>query len=624
MANTLVNLFEGKEITSIRVNSEVWFKGIDVTRMMEYKNINNPLADVLEDHHKTTLEHLVKMLDDPKITLTHNEKNTIYISEFGLHALLSKSRKLVSKDVLDFFAQNFNIEIPRFIRYECKESETCLYLKQAFQHLDIKYQYPVGTYRVDMLFPQFELVVECDELGHKDRNDEYEKTRTDFIESQGYKIIRYNPDSKDFSVFSVINKITLFINNEVEKQYEKLQNKCNYLQDQNDILQESLENLQYNNDLLQSEIRHAEFEENYNKENNIDTNNHSICDVNTKLQRLEGKIDWILGNSIKQTESKVNLPYEDRKLTPEELRKETEEEQKETEEETQEIKEPTVRTTEEETQENEVIEEEPTLTTNETSITHIQDFFDRYTELGEDTSSNDKYRIKMDDLYTYYTEKCVDPISLFDFNTYIKDTFQLQAKPCSWYAKTHKTWFGIKIQDSLKRESKIDVYLRNFIETSCKVGEGKFINTKIFNDTFKEYCQEYETDVASLKYIGITPSATKKSLIKLGFGYQEWLIGGKLHGYTNITLNSLLSTKESVELFIEECCDVSYGYRVKTTTMWENYQRFIKEKNLYVSVVRKQFYDCLIDDLHFVRRGISKADIGFIGIKLKSSRLIET
>ena len=45
----------------------------------------------------------------------------------------------------------------------------------------MKTQYSVGSYRVDLYFPDYNLVIECDEHGHKDRNPEKEKKRSDFI-----------------------------------------------------------------------------------------------------------------------------------------------------------------------------------------------------------------------------------------------------------------------------------------------------------------------------------------------------------------------------------------------------------------------------------------------------------
>jgi hypothetical protein len=152
------------------------------------------------------------------------------------------------------------------------------------------------------------------------------------------------------------------------------------------------------------------------------------------------------------------------------------------------------------------------------------------------------------------------------------------------------TWMGIKLKAEFKRETKLDVYLRNFIESKCKSDNSAFIDTKIFNDTFKSFCEEHEDTEAALKYIGITPSAIKKSLTKFGYGYKEWIIDGKKHGYTGLTFNTVLTIKESMDKYIEDNCELSYGYKTKTTILWAFY--FFKQlvKNLLLIVYFELIY----------------------------------
>lgn len=64
------------------------------------------------------------------------------------------------------------------------------------------------NYKVDFLIDS-NIVVECDEFGHGNRNRENEKKRENQIKEMGYHCIRYNPDSKDeFEIFRVIREIT--------------------------------------------------------------------------------------------------------------------------------------------------------------------------------------------------------------------------------------------------------------------------------------------------------------------------------------------------------------------------------------------------------------------------------
>jgi hypothetical protein len=52
------------------------------------------------------------------------------------------------------------------------------------------------------------LSVECDEFGHLDRKEYEEKERQKYLEEKlKCKFIRYNPDAKDFDIYTVINQI---------------------------------------------------------------------------------------------------------------------------------------------------------------------------------------------------------------------------------------------------------------------------------------------------------------------------------------------------------------------------------------------------------------------------------
>ena len=81
-------------------------------------------------------------------------------------------------------------------------------VRRAFLHVDVEFQYVVGSYRIDMYFPQHKLAVECDENGHRRYCPERERERHDFITDQlQCRWVRYDPYSQDFDVFLLINTI---------------------------------------------------------------------------------------------------------------------------------------------------------------------------------------------------------------------------------------------------------------------------------------------------------------------------------------------------------------------------------------------------------------------------------
>jgi len=75
----------------------------------------------------------------------------------------------------------------------------------------MKRQYVIDIYRVDLYFIDYNLVIECDENNHDDRNPIQEKVREDYIISLGNKIIRYNPNVSSFDLSNVLREINSII-----------------------------------------------------------------------------------------------------------------------------------------------------------------------------------------------------------------------------------------------------------------------------------------------------------------------------------------------------------------------------------------------------------------------------
>ena len=81
--------------------------------------------------------------------------------------------------------------------------------KELAEYMGIKIN---GSYRIDLYFAEHKLAIEGDEYDHKNRDINYEIRRQKFIEDQlNCKFIRYNPDAKDFTIESVLNKIFQYI-----------------------------------------------------------------------------------------------------------------------------------------------------------------------------------------------------------------------------------------------------------------------------------------------------------------------------------------------------------------------------------------------------------------------------
>ena len=81
-------------------------------------------------------------------------------------------------------------------------------------------QYTVLNYRIDLYFHKYKLAIEIDELGHNDRNIDYEIQRQRALERKLNRVfIRINPDAVEFNIFREINKIHRHIKKSSKKSW---------------------------------------------------------------------------------------------------------------------------------------------------------------------------------------------------------------------------------------------------------------------------------------------------------------------------------------------------------------------------------------------------------------------
>jgi very-short-patch-repair endonuclease len=126
----------------------------------------------------------------------------VVIWEPGVRQVLVKSRQPNAQKL----ANNLGL---KEILIPSKEAKSISVIKNAFIHLSPVSQFFVAGFRIDLYFPSDRLAVECDELHHSTfKQKEQDTARQDIItKTLGCKWIRYNPDTDDFCIGSVINKI---------------------------------------------------------------------------------------------------------------------------------------------------------------------------------------------------------------------------------------------------------------------------------------------------------------------------------------------------------------------------------------------------------------------------------
>ena len=88
---------------------------------------------------------------------------------------------------------------------------------RQFRNLKFKRQQPIGDYIVDFICKETKVIIEIDGGQHNElENIEYDKTRTEFLNGLGYKVIRFwNND-----IYENINSVLLRLNQEINPHQE--------------------------------------------------------------------------------------------------------------------------------------------------------------------------------------------------------------------------------------------------------------------------------------------------------------------------------------------------------------------------------------------------------------------
>lgn len=64
--------------------------------------------------------------------------------------------------------------------------------KRTINNLKFRRQYPIENYIVDFICNEKKLIIEIDGGQHNEnKNIEYDRKRTEFLESKGYKVLRF-------------------------------------------------------------------------------------------------------------------------------------------------------------------------------------------------------------------------------------------------------------------------------------------------------------------------------------------------------------------------------------------------------------------------------------------------
>jgi len=80
------------------------------------------------------------------------------------------------------------------LRHSQTDSEGKLWLalrSHQFENVHFRRQHPIGNYIADFCSPKHRLIIELDGSQHFDQF-QYDERRTKYLESRGYKVLRFN------------------------------------------------------------------------------------------------------------------------------------------------------------------------------------------------------------------------------------------------------------------------------------------------------------------------------------------------------------------------------------------------------------------------------------------------
>ena len=190
-----------EEIKTIVVDGETWYMVKDIGTMLKMKNIREGVRSCVPQ----------SMMCKLKTNTKGGNQSCNFVNIDGLKMLICSSRSI---DV-EKLCQSLGIELLD-LKYESKEASTIGAIMKAFSGEKMMTQHAVLNYRLDLYFPDYNLVIECDENGHDNRDPVEERRRQRRITKKlDCQWLRFNPDSDDFNIFSVINQIFTIIKTNV-------------------------------------------------------------------------------------------------------------------------------------------------------------------------------------------------------------------------------------------------------------------------------------------------------------------------------------------------------------------------------------------------------------------------
>jgi len=157
----------------------------------------------LQKNYKENIHYIIENNNHKNIKKYGGQNKIDYLLTEEAFELIKNSYNLRNRYIV-----NVNDNVKQINLCMCIENQTIGFIENSFKDIfNMKRQFKIGKYNVDLYFIDYKLVVECDEFNHDDRDTIKEKIREEYILSLGNKIIRYNPNEKNFDLSNVLREI---------------------------------------------------------------------------------------------------------------------------------------------------------------------------------------------------------------------------------------------------------------------------------------------------------------------------------------------------------------------------------------------------------------------------------
>lgn len=194
--------FGGIELDVYRnEDNEVFMTAKQLGEALEYANPVIAINKMVSRNERLKKEEFSVV---QKIESTDKKKyNTRLFNVNGIRAILQLSDAPLSRKIplLECFGEKVYYPVER------DEHKYLQVIMDTFCDKETRREHFLGDYRADLIFPNEKVLIECDEYGHKYYCQKSEKERELFFERQGYTIIRFNPNEKNFRIGLVIAEI---------------------------------------------------------------------------------------------------------------------------------------------------------------------------------------------------------------------------------------------------------------------------------------------------------------------------------------------------------------------------------------------------------------------------------